>query len=336
LIKSVGIELLAKSSEDFSILVKLLESLGLRKGFVGENDISRSATFLPTELRFNLIYRKKPWDDVDLSLTVTDPDTAFELVKQRGLEILEDGSGPEPSHAARHFIVRLPGGTRLMILGGRVDDNVLDYEHMASFEGDLRATGKQFAIVVSRFNSFITERLLVGAIDGLVRCGAKRFETYPITRVPGAFEIPLAARKLAETGKYDAIICLGCLLRGDTAHYDVIVNEVTRGIGQSAQETGVPHAFGVLTCENLEQAIDRAGLKMGNKGFEAALAAVEMASLKEAISRQPSAVSKKQVPRSARNDSGAGRNDKAKKRNDKLEKMNDRSKRAVAKTKRRK
>ena len=111
-------------------------------------------------------------------------------------------------------------------------------------------------------------------------------------RVPGAFEIPLAARKLAETKKYDAIICLGCLLRGDTAHYDVIVNEVTRGIGQSSQETGVPHAFGVLTCETLEQAIDRAGLKMGNKGFEAALAAVEMANLKQVVSSQPSAISK--------------------------------------------
>jgi 6,7-dimethyl-8-ribityllumazine synthase len=104
-----------------------------------------------------------------------------------------------------------------------------------------------------------------------------------IVRVPGAFEIPIAARTLAETKKYDAIICIGCLLRGDTAHYDVIVNEVTRGIGQSAQETGVPHAFGVLTCETLEQAIDRAGLKMGNKGFEAALAAVEMANLKKAV-----------------------------------------------------
>ncbi len=113
-----------------------------------------------------------------------------------------------------------------------------------------------------------------------------------LVRVPGAFEIPLTARTLAETRKYDAIICLGCLLRGDTAHYDVIVNEVTRGIGQSAQETGVPHAFGVLTCDTLEQAIDRAGLKMGNKGFEAALAAVEMANLKTAVSRQPSAVSK--------------------------------------------
>ena len=118
-----------------------------------------------------------------------------------------------------------------------------------------------------------------------------------MVRVPGSFEIPLAARTLAETGKYDAIICLGCLLRGDTAHYDVIVNEVTRGIGQSAQETGVPHAFGVLTCDTLAQAIDRAGLKMGNKGFEAALAAVEMAGLKQVVSRQPSVVSKKQVPR---------------------------------------
>ena len=109
---------------------------------------------------------------------------------------------------------------------------------------------------------------------------------------------PLAARTLAETKKYDAIICLGCLLRGDTAHYDVIVNEVTRGIGQSAQETGVPHAFGVLTCENLEQAIDRAGLKMGNKGFEAALAAVEMANLKQVVVGRSSVVVRGKARRS--------------------------------------
>ena len=169
-----------------------------------------------------------------------------------------------------------------------------------ALEGKLGASGKCFAIVVSRFNAFITERLLQSALDGLLRSGAKNRDIQ-IVRVPGAFEIPSAARTLAETRKYDAIICLGCLLRGDTAHYDVIVNEVTRGIGQSAQETGVPHAFGVLTCETLEQAIDRAGLKMGNKGFEAALAAVEMASLGKAISHQPSAVSKsKTVRRSAR------------------------------------
>jgi 6,7-dimethyl-8-ribityllumazine synthase len=161
-------------------------------------------------------------------------------------------------------------------------------------------------MVVSRFNSFITERLFLSGYDGLVRSGAKE-KDIKLVRVPGAFEIPSAARTLAETKKYDAIICIGCLLRGDTAHYDVIVNEVTRGIGQSAQETGVPHAFGVLTCDTLEQAIDRAGLKMGNKGFEAALAAVEMANLKQvvgkaAISNQQSAVSKKRTSRSARND----------------------------------
>jgi 6,7-dimethyl-8-ribityllumazine synthase len=153
--------------------------------------------------------------------------------------------------------------------------------------GKLDATGLRFGIVVSRFNEFITDRLLRSAYDGLLRSGATE-KGVNIVRVPGSFEIPSAARTLAETGKYDAIICLGCLLRGDTAHYDVIVNEVTRGIGQSAQETGVPHAFGVLTCDTLEQAIDRAGLKMGNKGFEAALAAVEMANLKKAIRQHPS------------------------------------------------
>jgi 6,7-dimethyl-8-ribityllumazine synthase len=149
-------------------------------------------------------------------------------------------------------------------------------------EGELGAAGKRFALVVSRFNAFITERLLQSAYDGLLRSGAKKKDV-ALVRVPGAFEIPIAARALAETKRYDAIICIGCLLRGDTAHYDVIVNEVTRGIGQSAQETGVPHAFGVLTCDTLEQAIDRAGLKMGNKGLEAALAAIEMANLKRAV-----------------------------------------------------
>jgi len=159
-----------------------------------------------------------------------------------------------------------------------------------ALEGNLSADGKRFGVVVSRFNAFITERLLQSALDGLLRCGAKQKDVQ-VVRVPGSFEIPSAARTLAATRKYDAIICLGCLLRGDTAHYDVIVNEVTRGIGQSAQETGVPHGFGVLTCETLEQAIDRAGLKMGNKGFEAALAAVEMANLRAVVSRRASVVS---------------------------------------------
>jgi 6,7-dimethyl-8-ribityllumazine synthase len=165
-----------------------------------------------------------------------------------------------------------------------------------AIEGKLDASGKRFAIVVSRFNSFITERLLLSACDGLIRTGAAK-KDIDIVRVPGAFEIPSAARTLASTGKYDALLCIGCLLRGDTAHYDVIVNEVTRGVGQSAQETGVPHAFGVLTCDTLEQAIDRAGLKMGNKGFETALAAVEMASITSGVGRQASGSRKPAVSR---------------------------------------
>lgn len=190
----------------------------------------------------------------------------------------------------------------------------------------------RFAIVVSRFNAFITERLLLSAVDGLVRSGANK-GNIDLVRVPGAFEIPLAARKLAETGKYDAIICLGCLLRGDTAHYDVIVNEVTRGIGQSAQETGVPHAFGVLTCETLEQAIDRAGLKMGNKGFEAALAAVEMASLTDRIGFQASDGSK---PASARSSGSLRSAGQPRRLSPHQQKSGQKSKRAAAKTKRRK
>ncbi|HEX4022428.1 MAG TPA: 6,7-dimethyl-8-ribityllumazine synthase [Acidobacteriaceae bacterium] len=151
-----------------------------------------------------------------------------------------------------------------------------------AIEGDLSAEGMRFAIVVARWNAVITERLLQGALDALYRSGAKKLDV-EILRVPGAWEIPSAARRIAETGDVDAIITLGVLLRGETAHYEAIYNEVSRGIGQSQQETGVPHAFGVLTCETLEQALDRAGLKAGNKGFESACAAIEMVSLHRKI-----------------------------------------------------
>jgi 6,7-dimethyl-8-ribityllumazine synthase len=160
----------------------------------------------------------------------------------------------------------------------------------AAIEGALNAAGASFGIVVSRFNSFITERLLASAVDALRRTGAKD-ANIKIVRVPGSFEIPAAARALAQTGKVDAIICLGCLLRGETSNYEHIAEEVTRGVGQSAEDTGVPHAWGVLTCDNLEQAIDRAGLKSGNKGFEAALAAVEMASLRRQLNSKLQATS---------------------------------------------
>ena len=191
----------------------------------------------------------------------------------------------------------------------RVDEKI----RKKAIAGKLNAAGFRFGIVVSRFNEFITERLLRSAYDGLVRSGTSE-EDIEIVRVPGAFEIPSAARTLAETKKYDAIICLGCLLRGDTAHYDVIVNEVTRGIGQSAQETGIPHAFGVLTCDTLEQAIDRAGLKMGNKGFEAALAAVEMANLEGVVRSQESGVRKPQSAVSTQHSAGNKTHSKKSKR----------------------
>lgn len=151
-----------------------------------------------------------------------------------------------------------------------------------AIEGDLSAAGMRFAIVVSRWNAVVTERLLQGALDALLRSGAKR-ANIDVVRVPGAWEIPAAARTIANSGHVDAIIPLGVLLRGETAHYEAIYNEVARGIGQSQQESGIPHSFGVLTCETLEQALDRAGVKSGNKGFEAAAAAIEMVSLRRKL-----------------------------------------------------
>lgn len=151
-----------------------------------------------------------------------------------------------------------------------------------ALEGDLTAVGMKFTVVVSRFNAVITDRLLDGALDALLRSGANRSDI-EIIRVPGAWEIPAAARTVANLGCVHAIITLGCLLRGDTAHFEAIYNEVARGIGQSQQETGIPHSFGVLTCDTLEQALNRAGIKAGNKGFEAGIAAIEMASLRKKL-----------------------------------------------------
>ena len=145
-------------------------------------------------------------------------------------------------------------------------------------EGELSAAGLRFAIVVSRFNSFITDRLSTAAMDALNRAGAAAADV-DVVPVPGAFELPLIAKKLALTGRYDALIALGCVIRGDTTHYDYVCSETARGLQLAQMDTGVPILFGVLTCENLEQAMDRAGPKAGNKGFEAALAAIEMGHL---------------------------------------------------------
>ncbi|WP_378952175.1 6,7-dimethyl-8-ribityllumazine synthase [Pelosinus sp. sgz500959] len=146
------------------------------------------------------------------------------------------------------------------------------------FEGQLVAEGLKVGIVVARFNEFINSKLLGGALDGLKRHGVKEEDT-SIVWVPGAFEIPLVAQKMAESKKYDAVICLGTVIRGSTSHYDYVCSEVSKGVAQVGMHTGIPTIFGVLTTENIEQAIERAGTKAGNKGFESAVTAIEMANL---------------------------------------------------------
>ncbi len=151
-------------------------------------------------------------------------------------------------------------------------------EKVKTVDGKLDATGMKVAIVASRFNDFITGKLIEGALDCLVRHGAE--ETgISIYRVPGSFELPLAAQKIARSGEVDAIVCLGALIRGQTPHFDYIASEVTKGIAQISLESGLPVTFGIITADNLEQAIDRAGAKTGNKGFEAAASAIEMTNL---------------------------------------------------------
>ncbi len=149
---------------------------------------------------------------------------------------------------------------------------------MNIIEGRLNAEGFSFAIVVSRFNDFISQRLLEGAVDSLVRHGASK-EKITVVKVPGAFEIPLVAKRVARSQRYDAVICVGAVIRGATPHFEYVASEVAKGIALVSLETGIPVAFGILTTDNLEQAIERAGSKAGNKGAEAAMAAIEMVNL---------------------------------------------------------
>ena len=148
----------------------------------------------------------------------------------------------------------------------------------AVHEGRLNAESFSFAIVASRWNEFISNRLVEGALDGLERLGASQ-DRVQVYRVPGAFEIPLLALRLAESEKFDAVICLGTIIRGQTPHFEYIANEVARGIADAALETGLPVVFGIVTADTVDQAIDRAGVKLGNKGFEAAMTAVELVNL---------------------------------------------------------
>ncbi len=153
---------------------------------------------------------------------------------------------------------------------------------MKIIEGNLQAQGLKFGIIVSRFNEFITSRLLEGALDALLRHGAKENDI-EIVKVPGSFEIPMIAKKLAQSGKFNAIICLGTLIRGATPHFDYIATEVSKGISVVSLETGIPVSFGIITADTIEQAIERAGSKSGNKGWDAAIVAIEMARVAEKL-----------------------------------------------------
>jgi len=275
MIKSIHRLLVPKREADFHALVDFFDALGLGRGESWKGRHNQGIKLHAPESGVE-IGMGQGFPETDLVLECDSADVLYDVVKRRGLRVATEIADCE--WGARMFTLELPaGGGRLAIFSYNQDWR----RKPQAGEGKLDASGKRFAVVVSRFNAFITERLLAGALDALRRAGAGD-QDIQIMRVPGAFEVPAAARKVAESGKVDAVMCLACIIRGETSHYEHLANEVTRGIGQSAQDTGVPHAYGVLTCDSLEQAIDRAGLKMGNKGWDAALSAVEMANLKVA------------------------------------------------------
>lgn len=282
-----GVTVVQEISADgvFERLGRLFAALGFEAGKGWENQEGRGAAYLAPVGNLELVSGRAPAGPRVL-VEVRDLDAvhgavrAWMLTDLRSEEVEDRLSAPAPTHwNSRLFRAKLSADLEV---GFWQSENPL-HGQPAAIEGDLSAAGRSFAIVVARWNAVITDRLLQGALDALLRSGGAR-ERIEIVRVPGAWEIPSAARTLAESGRFAAVITLGVLLRGETAHYEAIYNEVARGIGQSQQETGVPHAFGVLTCETLEQALDRAGLKAGNKGFEAAIAAIEMASIQEKLS----------------------------------------------------
>ena len=314
---------LGRSLDELQPVLELFRALGFAPGNEWHEGGSHGIEMLAPSGGVELIAAPDA-PPVDATVEVADADAAYEIVKKlvptlSAKAAEKDGApsssrdgapgssrGGAPGVAIHREIHDTPYGARLFVVeAGGLRIGFLTYAKKPGdsrgMEGRLDARGKKFAVVVSRFNSFITERLLDGTLQALRQCGAKA-EDISVAHVPGAFEIPSASRQLAESGKYNAIVCIGCLLRGGTLHYEVIANEVTRGVGQSAQETGVPHAFGVLTCDTLEQAIDRSGLKAGNKGFEAGLAAVEMASLQEKMPKKR----KKKTARGAAGSPGAG------------------------------
>ena len=272
------------SEEAFEQLGGLFRALGFEQGKGWSDDGGKGASFLAPVGNLELVTGRIPAVP-PLLVEVTQLDTVHAAVQTwiTAHNTTETATAKLSEPAITHwnsrvFTVDFASGLNV---GFWESENPLHNRPIA-VEGDLSAAGMRFAIVVARWNAVITDRLLQGSLDALQRSGCAR-QDIEIVRVPGAWEVPSAARTLAETRRFHAVITLGVLLRGETAHYEAIYNEVARGIGQSQQETGIPHAFGVLTCETLEQALDRAGLKAGNKGFEAAIAAIEMAAIQHKL-----------------------------------------------------
>lgn len=283
MIKAISILRPTASAASYERLAGFFSALGFERGAGWEEAGSRGASFLAPLGNLEFVDGRFP-STADLLIGVTSLDSAYQAAESwlranvEGDPALRITPVTETHWRSRIFTVEPEQGHKFSFWAWTDPAK----GKPIAFEGDLSAAGMRFAIVVARWNAVITDRLLDGGVDVLLRSGASRADIQ-IVRVPGAWEIPAAAREIANAGKVDAIVTLGCLLRGQTAHYEAIYNEVARGIGQSQQETGIPHSFGVLTCENLEQALNRAGIKAGNKGFEAAAAAIEMVSLKRKL-----------------------------------------------------
>jgi 6,7-dimethyl-8-ribityllumazine synthase len=283
MIKGISFLRPAGSAAVYDRLASFFSALGFASGAGWQEEASRGAAFLAPLGNLEFVDGQFP-STADVLVEVTALDAVYQAAEawlraQGGDEAAARLSPITDTHwKSRLFTVEPESGFPFSFWAWT--DPVKGKP--VAVEGDLSAQGMKFAVVVARWNAVITERLLDAALDGLLRSGAQRADIQ-VVRVPGAWEIPAAARTLANLGQVDAIITLGCLLRGETAHYEAIYNEVARGIGQSQQETGIPHTFGVLTCETLEQALNRAGIKAGNKGFEAATAAIEMVSLRRKL-----------------------------------------------------
>ena len=292
MIKGISFLRPAGSASAYDRLGSFFSALGFASGYGWNEETSRGASFLAPVGNIEFVDGTIPGvSDVFIEVTALDAvhQAATTWFRGEGIEPGVRLSEMAGTHWKSHMFTAEPEPGHSFTFWAW--DDPLKGKPVA-LEGDLSAEGMRFAIVVSRWNAVITERLLEAALDALLRSGARR-DDIQIVRVPGAWEIPAAARTLADVAcepdalmdgrRLDAIITLGCLLRGETAHYEAIYNEVARGIGQSQQDTGIPHSFGVLTCETLEQALNRAGIKAGNKGFEAAAAAIEMVSLRRKL-----------------------------------------------------